>query len=321
MPRLHNKDYMDEDVAYLVGLILVRGTFYEEKDIKRLIIEFPYKSLEAKGIEMSYNQESALELFVNRIRDRINELLEVNVNVENLRNQVVLNAIFTKNTMSWRNLQLIVEGKKHYSKFCLNPMFYDVENSIKKELIRGIADATGFIRPSNAYFGRHRIYLEINNANWHIPIQICKLLQETGVGVQLIQWGHPNVREPNEIDVKPENSTWAREHQIKIFVEEFESVGFYASHKQKILEELIKFNKTNFDTSHKKCNPLQKGVRQIKPTHPCEGHEKIPLEVRNKHFNAYWELCRALGCTQGVPSPQLELDFEEDLITEKEENG
>lgn len=316
MPRLYTKDYLDEDVAYLLGLILVRGIFYEEKDIKRLIIEFPYKSLEARGIKISYNQGSAFELFVNRIRDRVNELLEVNVGVENISNQITLNAIFTKNTMSWRNLQLLVDGKKHYLEFHLNPLFYEVESSIKKELIRGIADATGFIRPSNNFYGRHRIYLEINNANWHLPIQICKLLQETGVGVQLVQWGHPNVRESSKIDVDTENSTWAREHQIKIFVEEFESVGFYAPHKQKILEELITFNKKIFPASHKECNPLQKTVRQIKPPHPCEGHERIPLEIRHKHFNAYWELCRALGCTQGVPGPQL--DSEEDLVTEEE---
>ncbi len=304
-----NQDYMDEDVAYLLGLILVRGTLTEDKDIKRLAIEFPYKSLEAKGISTSYNQKSALQLSANSIRDRINELLGVDLKVENMSGSVVLSAVFTKNTLAWRNLKLLLGDKSSYSEFELNPIFYEFEISIKKELVRGIADATGFIRPSNEYYGRHRIYLEINNANWYLPIQICKLLQEMGVGVQLIQWGHPNMREPGKTDVDAEKSSWAREHQIKIFAEEFESVGFYSPHKQKILEEFAEYNKNMFKKKHEECNPLEKGIREPKPKHPCENHLKIPTEIRGRHFDGYWQICQGLGCMQGKPSQQISFDF------------
>lgn len=302
-------DYMDEDVAYLVGLILVRGTLIEERDIKRLAIEFPYRSLEATGISTSFNQREALQSSANAIRDRLNELLDVDLKVENLNNSVIISSVFTKNTMAWRNLKLLLGGKTSYAEFELNPIFYEVETSVRKELIRGIADATGSIRPSNNYYSRHRIYLEINNANWYLPIQICKLLQEMGVGVQLIQWGHPNTREPEKTDVDAEKSTWAREHQIKIFPEEFESVGFYSQHKQKILEEFIEYNKKTFKKNHEECNPLEKDIRQPKPRHPCENHEKIPERIRGRHFDGYWQICKALGCAQGKPSQQKSFDF------------
>lgn len=305
---LYKEDYMDEDVAYLVGLILVRGTLVEEGDIRRLSIEFPYKSLEATGVSTSVNQRGALLLAVNSIRDRVNELLDVDLKVEDLNNSVVLSSVFTKNSMAWRNLKLILGNRVSYAEFQLNPVFYEVETNIRKELVRGVADATGFIRPSNNYYGRHRIYFEINNANWHLPIQMCKLLQEMSVGVQLIQWGHPNLREPERVDVDPENSTWAREHQIKVFPEEFESVGFYAPHKQKILEEFIEYNKKEFSKKHEECNPLAKGIKNSKPKHPCEGHEKIPEEIRGRHFDGYWQICQGLGCNQGKPSPQVCFD-------------
>lgn len=307
----YKEDYLDEDVAYLVGLILVRGTLVEQGDIKRLSIEFPYKSLEASGIKTSVNQGDALLSSVNSIRDRVNELLGVDSKVEDLNNSVVLSSVFTKNTMAWRNLKLILGGKASYTEFQLNPLFYEVEISIRKELIRGIADATGFLRPSNNYYDRHRIYFEINNANWYLPIQICKLLQESGTGVQLIQWGHPNLREPGQVDVDPEKSTWAREHQIKVFPEEFEPIGFYAPHKQRILEEFIEYNKQTFQKRHEECNPFEKGIRKSKPRHPCEGHQKIPAPIRGKHYNGYWQICQALGCTQGKPSSQTTFDFED----------
>lgn len=306
---LLKEDYMDEDVAYLIGLILVRGTLLEEGDIRRLSIEFPYKSLKATGISTTVDQRDALQLAVNAIRDRVNELLDVDLRVEDLNNAVVLTSVFTKNSMAWRNLKLILAGRVSYTEFELNPIFYDFEANIRKELIRGIADATGFIRPSNNFYGRHRIYFEINNANWILPIQICKLLQELGVGVQLIQWGHPNLREPGRVDVEPENSTWAREHQIKVFPEEFELVGFYAPHKQKILEEFVEYNRKTFGRKHEECNPFEKGIRSPKPKHPCEGHKKIPDVIRGMHFDGYWQICQGMGCKQGRPSPQICFDF------------
>ncbi|MFN3466536.1 MAG: hypothetical protein ACK4WF_02415 [Candidatus Brocadiales bacterium] len=302
---------MDEDVAYLVGLILVRGTLEEQEDIKRLNIEFPYKSLEATGIKTAVKQRDALLLSANSIRDRVNELLDVDFKVEDLNNSVILSAVLTKNTMAWRNLKLILGGKVSYTEFQLNSIFYDVETNIRKELVRGVADATGFIRPSNHFYNRHRIYFEINNANWYLPLQLCKLLQGMGVGVQLIQWRHPNLRGSEQVNVNPENSTWAKEHQIKIFPEEFEKVGFYSPHKQKILEEFIEYNKKTFQRRHEECNPFEKGIRKSKPSHPCEEHNKIPEQIRGKHFDGYWQICQALGCTQGKPSPQITFDFED----------
>ena len=35
-------DYIDADVAYLLGLITARGKISEDSDVRRIIIEFPY---------------------------------------------------------------------------------------------------------------------------------------------------------------------------------------------------------------------------------------------------------------------------------------
>ena len=53
----------------------------------------------------------AMRLSLDDARNRTNELLEVNVKIEpsKFNNQLV--AVFTKNTMAWRNLNDIVCGQ------------------------------------------------------------------------------------------------------------------------------------------------------------------------------------------------------------------
>jgi len=40
-------DYIDIDVAYVLGLIVARGKIVDTGTLKQIIIEFPYKNLEA----------------------------------------------------------------------------------------------------------------------------------------------------------------------------------------------------------------------------------------------------------------------------------
>jgi hypothetical protein len=144
---------------------------------------------------------------------------------------------------------------------------------------------------------KNRVYLELPNRNWKLPIQVCALLQQDlNVPVQLIQWGHPNTREPNQNRAK--GSTWAREHQIKIFAEAFLPIGFYVKYKQEILEEFSEHDKKRPGNINK-CNPNPR-IRQVrkKPKHIEENNSLLPTRVRGKHFNTYWQICLALGCKQ-----------------------
>ncbi|MBI4823611.1 MAG: hypothetical protein HY805_05215 [Nitrospirae bacterium] len=93
-------DYMDNDVAYLLGMIMVRGSFHVERDVKRLLIHFPYQLMEVKGLpdsKLKFNQETEIRLNLDDVRKRINELLEVNeggllinLNLKKLRQPVAL---------------------------------------------------------------------------------------------------------------------------------------------------------------------------------------------------------------------------------------
>ena len=69
----------------------------------------------------------------------------------------------------------------------------------------------------------------------------------------------------------------------------------------------------------KKCNPNPE-IRRIKkkPKHPSQKSKILPAKLR-KHFDAYWEICLALGCDQCVETGQLSLIEVTDLDDELEE--
>lgn len=176
-----------------------------------------------------------------------------------------------------------------YHHFLIPEPIFDTTDSNKKEFLRGLSDVTGFVRKSNVdRSGRHRVYIEISNKNWFLPPQICELTQSLNVAIHYIGYGHPNIR-------GGKGTSWAKEHQIKIYAEDFENIGFYITHKNEALAELIEYNKVNFGRRQAICNgTINKS--KIKVSHPSETHEKLPVEINGKHFNSYKEICRCLGC-------------------------
>ncbi len=67
-----------------------------------------------------------------------------------------------------------------------------------------------------------------------------------------------------------------------------------------ILQELSHANIINFGfKKHKLCNPKNKVIRKRKPINTDEHSSNLPVKIRGIHFNAFWEICRALGCKMG----------------------
>jgi len=309
-------DYMDPDVAYLFGMVLGRGTLLEDGQNRLLVIEIEFNTLEAQGITKVFDNRRDLALGIMDVRERINELLEVELRQRRSKNTVRLTARFSKNTIGWRNLKLLTQGKTSYRQFTIPDFLMDAPPELKSEMIRGLADVAGYIRLSNRdQAGLHRVYIQINNGNWLLPIQVCRILQQDlGVPVRLIQWGHPNTREPTCTDVSADHTGWAREHQIKIYAHDFQKVGFSFSFKREILDELAQYNIERKGAHQSRfCDPRRKKVRKIKAKHPCEGSDRLPPELRGRHFDSYWQICKRLGCTQRFEQPQPELPgFEEE---------
>jgi hypothetical protein len=285
-------DYMDADVAYLLGLIVARGSLTTSEQVRQLTIEFPYSSLRLHGETSEFDQETEKSLGLHNIRSRLVNLLEADIDVVHRSNSVDLVVRFLRNNMMWRNLLLLLEEKIAYPHFRVPQVFLD--NSQPKEwkiqFVRGFADVAGTIRHANRYVdGRHRVRLDVLNypTNWEVPIQLCALLQQQiGVPVQLITWGHPNMGRA------------FREHQINIFAEPFLQIGFSFRHKQKVLEEFAQKDRERLPNAAYRPCPAVRQIRKKKNADDAENDERLDAKLRGKHFDAYFQICRALGCQQ-----------------------
>lgn len=286
------ENFLDEDVAYLLGLVVMRGQLYDHGSERGIVIEFPFKSL----LVEKYSQPLYLQLSANRIRDRVQELVESFVRVEELNRSFIFTIRFLQSPVTWRNLRYHLGNRRSYKEFQVPPGILNAPKPIQVEFMRGVADVGGFIRDSNQYLdGRRRVYLEIHNRNWKLPVQLCMLLQQhLEIPVQLIQWGHPNTREPGG------GAHWAREHQIKIFAEAFEPIGFTIEYKNEILQKFARQDRRRHGALDY-CNP-NKEIRRIKikAPHSDEKSPTLPACVRH-HFDSYWQICLALGCKQCLP--------------------
>ncbi|HGJ65492.1 TPA: hypothetical protein ENS27_08905 [bacterium] len=308
-------DYIDADVAYLLGLITARGKISESGGIRQVSIEFPYHLLEVQGINKKFDTSISIRLGLQTIRERVLELTNADVEIINRETEIVMTLRFIRNTMVWRNIQMHLNGKTSYEYFLVPEIMFlkDVPTDWKREYIKGFVDVAGNIRLSNRYTdGTNRVRIDILNYpnNWTMPIQLCALLEEhLGVPIQLITWGHPNMGRN------------FREHQINIFAVPFAKIGFTFDHKQAILDELIEHDK---DLSpNKKYYPCtgKKVIRRQKKRSEKENDDRLDERIRGCHFNSYWQICKKLGCLRTPKTLNHLIKNIDEKDIEKEEVG
>jgi hypothetical protein len=269
--KMRLDDYIDGDVAYLMGLIMARGTITDSPSHRQIVIEFPYSSLKIDG---RYDQDIYIKLGLNDIRERLLDLLDTDIKIVSKENSVDLVARFLRPSMVWRDILLLTGNKTSYPHFQIPPIFFeaDLPREWKREFVRGFADVAGNIRESNRYVdGRNRVRLDILNypTNWSFPVQLCTLLQEhLDVSVQLINWGHPNLGRA------------FREHQLNVFAKGFLKVGFSFQHKQETLKKFAEVDEMKFPQA--------------------KYEERLDSRLVGNHYDAYWQICRALGCARAT---------------------
>jgi hypothetical protein len=313
MSLIRQLDYVDADVSYLLGLITARGRISEISGNRQVSIEFPYHSLEAQGIHKSFDVNTSIRLGLSAIRERILEITGADISIIEKENEVVLAIRFLRSTMSWRNILMHTQGKTGYEHFTVPEVLFssDVPKDWKREYVRGYADVAGNVRHSNRYTdGTNRVRLDVLNypSNWEMPVQLCTLLEEhLEVPVQLITWGHPNMGRD------------FREHQVNIFALPFGKIGFSLNHKQEILDEFIEYDRINFPNRiYSPCFGRKK-LKRRKPRNNNENNEHLDERIRGQHFNAYWQICKKMGCTR-TPKviQQLLWEFNEQEALEEE---
>lgn len=287
---------MNVEMAYLIGMILGNGEIQRGSKETTITIEIPYKNLytdDLKDVSV-YVKASTVD-----IRAIVEPLIGHDLIVTQSKHSTRIS--FTKNNDEYiiREIVRLIGSGRHHSTMRMNHELFSITTDEKKALLRGISDVTGYIRKSNNAYGQdwsYRVYIEVPG-NWYMVIDIANMLKLVDVPVQTIDFGHPNFRDGKLAKYNQGKiNFWKKEHQIKIYANEFLPIGFNISHKQEALEkyseELLKF--TDPQKTHKFYweKPIR---RSSKPIHPGEQDDYIPQEIRSKHFDSWTDLAEALG--------------------------
>ena len=287
---------MNIEMAYLVGLILGNGEIQQDPINTTITIDLPHKNLytEDKKDIAIYIMASVVD-----IRSIIEPLIGHKLVVTQSKHSTKLTFVKDNNEYVIREIIRLIGTGYHHSTMRMNQDLFNISRDQKKSLLRGIADATGYIRRSNIAYGNvweHRVYIEIPG-NWYMVIDIANMLRDVDIPVQTIDFGHPNMRDGKLTKFNRGNKNfWKKEHQLKVYANEFVPIGFNVKHKQ---EALIKFSEELLQ--HMDSNKTHKfyweksSKKKTKPVHPGENDEYLPFELRGKHFNSWIELAKFLG--------------------------
>ena len=294
---------LNSDIAYLLGMIVGKGQIIRDNETTKIIIEIPHKNLLIRGEDA----QKSTKLLILEIIKRIEPLIESKIDWDTeSKNRTYIFFSKKNNSQIAREIHSYLEGKTNWRDFRIPKEIFSATNDIKKEFLRGLADVTAHIRESNLAYGidyNHRVYFEIMT-NWDLCIDISNLLKGLDIPVQTIRFAHPNIVDPNLKKYNFGNKEfWNKEHEIKIWAEEFEKIGFNIEHKNKLLKEFADLNRKNWKKANKKISISDahhkfywetKKLNKEKVRHPEEENSKLPSRVR-KHYNSWKEIAAELG--------------------------
>lgn len=287
---------MNTEMAYTLGMILGNGEIQRGNRETTITIDIPYKNLytdDLKDVSI-YVKASIVD-----IRGIVEPLIGHNLKISESLHSTKMTFTKPNDEYVMREILRLIGSGRHHSTMRMHPELFTMTADQKKALLRGMGDVTGYIRKSNIAFGQdgmHRVYIEIPG-NWYMVIDLSNMLKEVDIPVQTIDFGHPNFRDAKLVKYnqgKP--NFWKKEHQVKIFANEFMPIGFNIKHKQDALEkyseELLEY--VDPEKTHKFY--WEKSIRRTsKPIHPGENDPSLPPEIRGKHFESWTDLARYLG--------------------------
>lgn len=287
---------MNVEMAYLLGMVLGNGEIQQDAVNTTITIDIPFKNLRTDDLKdvAIYVKASVVD-----IRAIVEPLIGHNLAITENPHSTQLSFTKPNNEYVMRELLRLIEGGRRHAFMKMNEELFSLTQDQKKALLRGMADVTAYIRKSNIAFGQqgaHRVYIEIPS-NWYMVIDIANMLKDIDIPVQTIDFGHPNFRDANlKMYNKGKVNFWKKEHQIKIYANEFLPVGFNIKHKQDALEQYATELLSVLDPQKTHKFYWEKRIsKKIKPVHPGENDPCLPYEIRGKHFNSWTEIAKLLG--------------------------
>jgi hypothetical protein len=284
-------------MTYLLGMICGNGEIKRSIKDTAISIEIPHKKLQTEDM-------NDITIYVKASVTDIRTILEplIGVDMQFIQGKGCSVLSFTKPNADYLIRQILhyTGSSTLHENIRIPKDIFEATSDERKSFLRGFADVTGYIRKSNYFFDRymHCVYIEIPR-NWGLVIDICNLLRSVDIPVQTIDWAHPNMRDGNlkKVSMGYPNY-WKKEHQVKIWANEFESIGFGVLHKKKALAEFANELRTGIKGDVSKTHRFYWELpvkNKLHPIHPSENDESIPRDIRGKHYNSWRDLAKDLG--------------------------
>ncbi|GHV91269.1 hypothetical protein AGMMS50268_17720 [Spirochaetia bacterium] len=292
---------MNIEMAYLLGMICGNGEIKRSAGNTTVSVDIPHKKLETEDFK---DVKIYIKASVTDIRAILEPLIGVDLQFIQQKSSSVLS--FTKPNADYliRQILLYTGSGSSHENIRLAPAVFSSTFDERKAFLRGFADVTGYIRRSNYFFQKykHRVYLEVPH-NWGLVVDVCNLLKSVDIPVQAIDWAHPNIRDGKLTKANSGSPNfWKKEHQIKVWANEFEPIGFGIIHKRNSLALFADELRAGFasegksveDITHKFYWELRE-LKKERPLHPAENDNFIPAQIRGRHYNSWREIAADLG--------------------------
>lgn len=295
---------MNVEMAYLLGLVCGNGEIRRGTSETNVSIEIPHKKL---ATEQNNDVRIYVKASIADIRTILEPLIGTGISFSPEDNRSIIS--FTKHNTDYlmREILRFIGSASSHENIRISSDVFEFTRDQKVYFLKGFADVTGYIRRSNYFFEKylHRAYLEVPH-NWELVVDICNLLKDIDIPVQAIDWAHPNMRDGN---LRKYNEGypdfWKKEHQIKIWANEFEPIGFAVIHKKEALDMFAQELISGLKESGKNANSYThryywdgRESNKIKPPHPKENDSFIPASIRGKHYDSWKEIAKDLGYTR-----------------------
>lgn len=292
---------MNVEMAYLLGMICGNGEIKRGASETTVSIEIPHKKL---ATESNSDVRIYVRASITDIRTVLEPLIGTGLNFTQQDNYSIIYFDKRNDEYIMREILRYIGNAVSHENIRIDDEVYSFTRDEKISFLQGFSDVTGYIRRSNYFFKpyMHRVYLEIPH-NWYLVSDVCRLLKDVDIPVQAIDWAHPNMRDGNLVkynEGKPD--FWKKEHQIKIWANEFLPIGFAVLHKKEALEQFAEELIDGISDEGKDVNNLthkfywdSNGKSKTKPIHPSENDEFIPSEIRGKHYDSWKDIAADLG--------------------------